>query len=154
MWFIKKKIKKEPNKLKEVLENWNDEELIEYITDSFSYFHNNNPRIELNRLRGLDKDTITLAIARMIQIEEAYDNSKIASGIVVGTFFIKAVVDFLKYNIDEKSFNYLLSLFYAVVMAAVFFLLVTFGVNKGKKHRSNASRYRSLLEQVKSEKEK
>ncbi|MGG3397704.1 hypothetical protein ABER78_12500 [Bacillus velezensis] len=153
MWFKKKKIKKQTNTLREVLLKWTDEELIEYIIDSFGYFNDKNPRTELNRIRRLDKDTIILAIARMKNIEEAYDNSKLTSGIVVGTFFIKALVDFLQFNIDEKSFEYLLSLSYSVIMAAVFFFLIICGVNKGKTHRSNASRYRSLLEQVKSEKE-
>nr|MDH3107121.1 hypothetical protein [Bacillus velezensis] len=59
-----------------MLLKWTDEELIEYIIDSFGYFHDKNPKTELNRIRRLDKDTIILAIARMKNIEEAYDNSK------------------------------------------------------------------------------
>lgn len=155
MWFKKKKNKKNPDKLNEVLLDWSDEDLIDYIIDSFSYVKTRSSRTELKRIRRLNMDIIVLAIARMKQIEEASDNSKIVPGVLASsTFFATQIIAYLKFDVRDNSPELLLSLSFGVLLSMIIFLLITFGLRKGKDHRSNASRYRSLLEEVKSENNK
>ncbi|EWH19905.1 hypothetical protein [Bacillus haynesii] len=148
-WWIRKrlKLKKEPEDLGEVLLTWPDEEIQKYIRDYFGYSSNKNKKIELHRIRRLDLDTIILGIARMKEIEESFDNSKtVPSFIAVTVFILTQIFNF--YTDDEKF-----QLIFILVSYFIFFVVI-FIIKNGSDHRSRAAQYRSLLEQVKSEKEK
>lgn len=148
-WWIRKrlKLKKEPEELGEVLLTWPDEEIQKYIRDYFGYSSNKNKKIELHRIRRLDLDTVILGIARMKEIEESFDNSKtVPSFIAVTVFILTQIFNF--YTDDEKF-----QLIFILVSYFIFFVVI-FIIKNGSDHRSRAAQYRSLLEQVKSEKEK
>ncbi|MBW7632528.1 hypothetical protein ABES28_08655 [Bacillus licheniformis] len=148
-WWIRKrnKLKKEPEDLGEVLLTWPDEEIQKYIRDYFGYSSNKNKKIELHRIRRLDLDTIILGIARMKEIEESFDNSKTVPSFIAATVFMLTQV-FNFYTDDEKF-----QLIFILVSYFIFFVVI-FIIKNGSDHRSRAAQYRSLLEQVKSEKEK
>lgn len=148
-WWIKRrnKLKKEPEDLGEVLLTWPDEEIQKYIRDYFGYSSNKNKKIELHRIRRLDLDTIILGIARMKEIEESFDNSKTVPSFIAATVFMLTQV-FNSYT-DEEIYR----LFFILTSYFIFFVFI-FAIKNGSDHRSGAAQYRSLLEQVKSEKEK
>ena len=148
-WWIRKrfKLKKEPEELGEVLLTWPDEEVQKYIRDYFGYSSNKNKKIELQRIRRLDLDTVILGIARMKEIEESFDNSKTVPSFIAATVFMITQV-FNLYTGDE-TFQLI------CILASYFiFFVFLFAIKNGSDHRSRAAQYRSLLEQVKFEKEK
>ncbi|KMM54870.1 hypothetical protein ACH95_19440 [Bacillus glycinifermentans] len=147
LWFRKKKTKKKPKNLEEVLLEWNDDEVINYIGD-YSWTKKNK-KAELQRIRGLEFDTIVLGIARMKRIEEAYDNSKIIPGMIAGLAFLLTQVANFYYILHR-----LIGAISSLILAFIIFLILTYGVQKRSSLRSRATYYRSLLEQVKSEMEK
>ncbi|MCY8466860.1 hypothetical protein [Bacillus atrophaeus] len=150
--WIKKnsRLKKEPKNLDKVLTEWSDEEIIKYIRDYFGYWTKKNKKAELQRIRGLDLDTIILGIGRMIEIEESSDNSKIVPGLTsASTFFATQIIYYLAY--ENKGDPTLISVSAGAIFATVIFFGLTLGMEKGKRHRSKAAKYRSLLEQVKYE---
>ncbi|WP_144242601.1 hypothetical protein [Bacillus amyloliquefaciens] len=136
-----------------VLIDWSDEEIIKYITNYFGYWTEKNKKAELQRIRDLDLDTIILGIGRMIEIEESSDNSKIVPGLTsASTFFATQFIYYLAY--ENKGDPTLISVSAGLIFAMLIFLGLTLGMEKGKRHRSKAAKYKSLLEQVKSEMEK
>ncbi|RXM08252.1 hypothetical protein NX810_09400 [Bacillus subtilis] len=154
-WPIWKKniYNRQAKNLEEVLLKWSDDELITYITEYFGYWTKRNKIAELQRIRGLDLDIIILGIGRMIEIEESSDNSKIIPGLTtVSTFFATQLIYYLAY--ENKGNPTLTSVSVGLIFSALIFWGMTWGMNKGRTHRSGAAKYRSYLEQVKSEMEK
>ncbi|MGN9865408.1 hypothetical protein [Bacillus swezeyi] len=90
---------KEAQNLEEILLEWSNKELHFYINDYFGYWLSKNKKAELQRIKGLDDlDTIILAIARMKNIEEYTDNSKIIPGLAtVTTFFAPQLIQYFAY---------------------------------------------------------
>lgn len=80
---------------------WPDEEIKKYIRDYFGYNSNKNKKIELQRIRRLDLDTVILGIARMKEIEESFDNSKTVPSFIAATVFMITQV-FNHYTGDEN----------------------------------------------------
>lgn len=148
-WWIRKrnKLKKEPEDLGEVLLTWPDEEIQKYIRDYFGYSSNKNKKIELQRIRRLDLDTVILGIARMKEIEESFDNSKTVPSLIAATVFM--LTQIFNYYTDDEMYR----LFLILVSYIIFFVFL-FAIKNGSDHRSRAAQYTSLLEQVKAEKEK
>jgi hypothetical protein len=150
-WWIRKrnKLKKEPEDLGEVLLTWPDEEIQKYIRDYFGYSSNKNKKIELHRIRRLDLDTVILGIARMKEIEESSDNSKIIPGLSAGTVLLVTQISIYYRFISDPYW-----LGWSLMLPFVVYCLLLFGIKRGINYRSQAAQYRSLLEQVKSEMEK
>ncbi|MEC0700434.1 hypothetical protein P8876_13885, partial [Bacillus haynesii] len=86
---------KEAKNLEEILLEWSNKELAFYISDYFGYWSSKNKKAEMQRIRGLDLDTVILAIARLKNIEEYTDNSKIIPGLAtVTTFFAPSLIQY------------------------------------------------------------
>ncbi|WP_031314798.1 hypothetical protein [Bacillus licheniformis] len=149
--WIKKKseLKQQPTNLEEVLLKWPDTEIIKYIRDYFGYDSSQNKKIELQRIRRLDLNTIILGIAKMKEIEESSDNSKIIPGVSAGVVLLVNQVS--GYYKDSDPFWEGVS---SLIFAFGVYVFLLFVVKRGSDHRSKAAQYRSLLEQVKSEMEK
>ncbi|MCF7618676.1 hypothetical protein L3137_15570 [Bacillus sonorensis] len=144
---MKNNPKREPKDLNMVLLEWGDYQIIKYIREYFDYKSDKDKKAELQRIRGLDMDTLILGIARIKEIEEFYDNSKTVPGFVaVSVFMVSQIMNL--YTDDES-----LKLFGLVVAYSTFIVLL-FSIKRGSSNRSRAVKYRSLLEQVKSEMEK
>ncbi|MCY7769524.1 hypothetical protein [Bacillus haynesii] len=148
--FWKKDNFKQAKDLDKVFLNWSDVEIISYITSYFGYWTEKNKKAELQRIRGLNLDTIILGIARMKEIEESNDNSKIIPGFSAGLVLIATQASI--------SYRYMKSPLWGsiggVLLAFIFYIFVLKGIQHGRNLRSRAVKYRSLLEQVKSEMEK
>ncbi|EFV72363.1 hypothetical protein HMPREF1012_01080 [Bacillus sp. BT1B_CT2] len=148
--FGKKDNFKQAKDLDKVFLNWSDVEIISYITSYFGYWTEKNKKAELQRIRGLNLDTIILGIARMKEIEESNDNSKIIPGFSAGLVLIATQASI--------SYRYMKSPLWGsiggVLLAFIFYIFVLKGIQHGRNLRSRAVKYRSLLEQVKSEMEK
>ncbi|MCY0089178.1 MULTISPECIES: hypothetical protein [Bacillus] len=143
---------KQAKSLEEVLFKWNNKEIASYISDRLGYW-STNKKAELQRIRGLDIDTIILAIARMKDIEEYFDNSKIVPGLTsVSTLFVTYIVYYFAYTNEGKPTMASVSI--GVMFSVGIFYGITYGMDNSRTCRSRAIQYRSLLEQVKSEIEK
>lgn len=141
---------KEAKKLEEILLEWSNKELAFYISDYFGYWSSKNKKGELQRIRGLDLDTVVLAIARMKDIEEYTDNSKIIPGLVtLTTFFVPQLIQYFAYG-KLTYFSVIFGFIFSLVPLYVFSVKIDFG----RTYRARAVQFRSLLEQVKSEMEK
>lgn len=144
---------KQAKSLEEVLLQWSNEELASYISDSLGYWSSKDKKAELQRIRGLDLDTVILAIARMKDIEEHSDNSKVVPGLTsVSTFFVTQLVYYFAYENDGKPT--MASVTVGFMFSVGIFYGITYGMDSGRTRRARAVQYRSLLEQVKSEIEK
>ncbi|MCY9431988.1 DUF5677 domain-containing protein [Bacillus spizizenii] len=141
---------KQANNLDEILLNWSDYEIASYITYYFGYWTAKNKKAELQRIRGLTFDVLVLGIARMKEIEESNDNSKIIPGFSAGLVLICTQASILYRNMNSP----LLGAASAVFVAFIVYILLIKGIRNGSNLRSRAAKYRSLLEQVLSEKEK
>ncbi|QIW79966.1 hypothetical protein [Bacillus tequilensis] len=152
--FWKKNVyNRQAKNLEEILLKWSDEEIIEYIRINFGYLSEKNKKAELQRIRGLEYDTIILGIGRMKEMEETSDNSKIIPGFTSASIFlISQFIYFATYG--NKGAPTLTSVCLALASSVAIFFGVTWGMDKGRTHRSGATLFRSLLEQVKSEMEK
>ncbi|WHY07615.1 hypothetical protein QNK06_11475 [Bacillus subtilis] len=150
-WINKmSELKEEPKSLDEVLIKWPDAEVIKYISYYFGYWTEQNKKAELQRIRGLDLDTIILAIARMKEIEESQDNSKIIPGVSAGIVLLVNQVSGYYKDSNDPFWEGVSSL----ILAFGVYVFLLFVTKRGSEHRSKAIKYRSLLEQVKSEMEK
>lgn len=144
---------KQAKSLEEVLLQWSNEEVASYISDCLGYWSSKDKKAELQRIRGLDLDTIILAIARMKDIEEHSDNSKVVPGLTsVSTFFVTQLVYYFAYENDGKPT--MASVTIGFMFSVGIFYGITYGMDSGRTRRARAVQYRSLLEQVKSEIEK
>ncbi|WP_259425550.1 DUF4220 domain-containing protein [Bacillus velezensis] len=144
---------KKAKSLEEVLFKWSNEEIAFYISDCLGYWSTKDKKTELQRIRGLDLDTVILAIARMKDIEEYYDNSKIVPGLTsVSTLFVTYLVYYFAYANEGKPT--MTSVTIGFMFSVGIFYGITYGMDRGRTRRSRAIQYRSLLEQVKSEIEK
>ncbi|MCY8810705.1 hypothetical protein P8907_19985 [Bacillus atrophaeus] len=141
---------KQANNLDEILLNWSDYEIASYITYYFGYWTTKSKKAELQRIRGLTFDIIVLGIARMKEIEESNDNSKIIPGFSAGLVLICTQASILYRNMNSP----LPGAVCAVFVAFIVYILLIKGIRNGSNLRSRAAKYRSLLEQVASEKEK
>ncbi|PLV35583.1 hypothetical protein BSP4_07070 [Bacillus subtilis subsp. subtilis] len=142
---------KQADNLDEILLNWSDYEIASYITYYFGYWTAKNKKAELQRIRGLTFDILVLGIARMKEIEESNDNSKIIPGFSAGLVLICTQASILYRNMNSSP---LLGAASAVFVAFIVYILLIKGIRNGSNLRSRAAKYRSLLEQVLSEKEK
>ncbi|MFP7694037.1 hypothetical protein ACLH26_14715 [Bacillus subtilis] len=142
---------KQADNLDEILLNWSDYEIASYITYYFGYWTAKNKKAELQRIRGLTFDILVLGIARMKEIEESNDNSKIIPGFSAGLVLICTQASILYRNMNSSP---LLGATSAVFVAFIVYILLIKGIRNGSNLRSRAAKYRSLLEQVLSEKEK
>ncbi|WPP38829.1 hypothetical protein [Bacillus sonorensis] len=141
---------KEAKNLEEVLLKWTNKELTFYLSDCFGYWSSKDKKAELQRIRGLDLDTVILSIARMKDIEEYTDNSKIIPGLAtVTTFFVPQLIQYFAYG-KLTFFSVTFGFIFSLVTLYVFSVNIDFG----RTYRARAAQYRSLLEQVKSEMEK
>ncbi|MCY9218173.1 hypothetical protein [Bacillus haynesii] len=141
---------KEAKNLEEILLEWSNKELAFYISDYFGYWSSKNKKAEMQRIRGLDLDTVILAIARLKNIEEYTDNSKIIPGLAtVTTFFAPSLIQYFAYG-KLTYFSVIVGFIISLVTLYVFSVKVDFG----RTYRANTVQFRSLLEQVKSEMEK
>ncbi len=142
---------KEAKNLEEVLLKWSNKELNFYISDCLGYWSSKDKKAELQRIRDLDLDTIILAIARMKDIEEYTDNSKIIPGLItVSTFLVTQFIYYLAYYNKGEAGSVTIGFIFSVII----FYAFSYVMDNGRTHRARASQYRSLLEQVKSEMEK
>lgn len=148
--FWIKDFHKQANNLDEIILNWSDYEIASYITYYFGYWTTKNKKAELQRIRGLTFDIIVLGIARMKEIEESNDNSKIIPGFSAGLVLICTQASILYRNMNSP----LAGAVCAVFVAFIVYILLIKGIRNGSNLRSRAAKYRSLLEQVKSEIEK
>ncbi|QZT42833.1 hypothetical protein BAJP3042_09160 [Bacillus amyloliquefaciens] len=144
---------KQAKSLEEVLFKWKNEEIASYISDRLGYWSTKDKKAELQRIRGLDLDTVILAIARMKDIEEYSDNSKIVPGFTsVSTLFVTHLVYYFAYANEGKPT--MASVTIGFMFSVGLFYGITYGMDSSRTCRSRAIQYRSLLEQVKSEIEK
>ncbi|MFT0803205.1 hypothetical protein VSK91_19390 [Bacillus swezeyi] len=148
--FWKKDNYKQAKDLDEILLNWSDIEIISYISANLDYRSTKDKKAELQRIRGLNLDTIILAIARMKEIEETYDNSKIIPGFSAGLVLIVTQSAILYRYMNSPLWGSFGGVFLAFL---VYYFLIK-GIRNGRNLRSRAVKYKSLLEQVKSEMEK
>lgn len=144
---------KQAKSLEEVLFKWKNNEIASYISDRLGYWSTKDKKAELQRIRGLDLDTLILAIARMKDIEEYFDNSKIVPGLTsVSTLFVTYLVYYFAYANEGKPT--MASVTIGIMFSVGIFYGITYGMDSSRTCRSRAIQYRSLLEQVKSEIEK
>ncbi|WP_077736744.1 hypothetical protein [Bacillus sonorensis] len=148
--FWKKDNYKQAKDLDEILLNWSDIEIISYISANLGYRSTKDKKAELQRIRGLNLDTIILAIASMKEIEETYDNSKIIPGFSAGFVLIVTQSAILYRYMNSPLWGSFGGVFLAFL---VYYFLIK-GIWNGRNLRSRAVKYKSLLEQVKSEMEK
>ncbi|MDE1403245.1 hypothetical protein [Bacillus licheniformis] len=155
LWKKKNFYIKEAQNLEEILLNWPDKELAKYVSDYFGYWSTKNKKVELKRIRDLDLDTIILSIARMKDLEEYSDNSKIVPGFTsLLTFFVTHFVVYVAYQDKDNGDPTFMSVNVGILFSALAFAIASWFMSDGRTQRARAAHYRSLLEQVKSEMEK
>lgn len=146
---------KEAQNLEEILLNWPDKELAKYVSDYFGCWSTKNKKVELKRIRDLDLDTIILGIARMKDLEEYSDNSKIVPGFTsLLTFFVTHFVVYVAYQDKDNGDPTFMSVNVGILFSALAFAIASWFMSDGRTQRARATHFRSLLEQVKSELEK
>ncbi|TWK86692.1 hypothetical protein CHCC20333_3551 [Bacillus paralicheniformis] len=150
MWPFRKKKKKID--LEEV-KSWNkadtkhffltatDKEFHEFIETCFSVKSEGNCVDMLNLLRGLDNDGLFYGIAKVTKIEAQFDHSKYLAALIS---LITIVVNlYIKVNIG-----------WAIVVTGTLIVPTLFKIGREMRRRISAVYLKSLLEQVKAEKEK
>lgn len=134
-----------------------NEELLKFIEEEFprkpisSY---NTYKQKIEALSTLDDTELNLAIARMTNIENIHDHTKLwpVGSLLVATSFI-ALQIILKVNITKiDKDNYLNALYYVLLAMAVC-LSFLLSMQKERKKVVTASFFKELLIQIKSDKD-
>ncbi|UTL74909.1 hypothetical protein [Bacillus halotolerans] len=130
----------EANEYKHFLMTSTDKELNKFLHNNFSKQTEGNLIESLNLLRELDQDCLIYMIARMNRIESQFDHGKYLASITA--------ICALLVNLYVK-----LNIVFGVIMGAILVPPLVYMIIKESPRRVSAVFFRSLLEQVKSEKE-
>ncbi|MEN7436346.1 hypothetical protein ABEQ76_05525 [Bacillus velezensis] len=118
-----------------------DRELNNFLHENFTKQTEGRLIEWLNLLRELDQDCLIYMIARMNRIESQFDHSKYLASIT-------AIVALL-INLYVK-----IHVVFGVIMGLILIPLLIYMITKESPRRVNAVFFKSLLEQVKAEKDK
>ncbi|MCY9287411.1 hypothetical protein MOF05_03220 [Bacillus haynesii] len=118
-----------------------DEEFHVFIETCFSVKSEGNCVDMLNLLRGLDNDGLFYGIAKATKVEFQFDHSKYLAALIS---IISIIINlYVKVNVVL-----------AIVVTALLVMYMLFKIGREMRRRISAVYLKSLLEQVKAEKEK